>query len=148
MFKHILVATDGSPLSMKAVRAATKLAASLRARMTAVYVMPPFVPPTSYEAVAYHVAYTVKDYEKSTRKAADGILGKAVAAADSAGVKCGTAVAMDVDPWRGILETARARKCDAVVMASHGRRGIAGVLLGSETQKVLAHSKLPVLVVR
>ena len=146
MYRHILVATNGSPLSMKAVRNAVKLAASLGARLTAVYVMPPFVPPTAYEAVAFHIAYTVDRYEKSTRKAADGILGRAVAAAGK--LKCGTAVVADVDPWKGILDTARARKCDLVVMASHGRRGLAAVLLGSETQKVLAHAKLPVLVVR
>lgn len=146
MYRHILVATDGSPLSMKAVRTAAKLARALGARLTAVYALPPFVPPTAYEAVAFHVAYTVEKYDKSVRKAAEGILGRAVRAAGD--LECGTAVVHDVDPWKAILDTARARRCDLVVMASHGRRGIAGVLLGSETQKVLNHGKLPVLVVR
>jgi len=70
MYRHILVATDGSPLAMKAVRAAVKLAGALRARITAVYVMPPFVPPTSYEAVAFHVSHSDEEYDKSVRKAA------------------------------------------------------------------------------
>ena len=146
MYKHILVPTDGSPLSLKAVRAAAKLAHALGSKLTAIYVMPPFVPPTAYESVAFHVAYTVEEYERSVRNAAEGILARARAAAGK--VPCEGATFFHVYPWEGIVDAARARKCDLIVMASHGRRGLARVLLGSETQKVLAHARVPVLVCR
>jgi nucleotide-binding universal stress UspA family protein len=80
------------------------------------------------------------------RKVADGATEKVAAAAH--GVKCDRMSATDLDPWQAIVEAARTKKCDLIVMASHGRKGLAGLLLGSETQKVLTHSKVPVLVCR
>jgi nucleotide-binding universal stress UspA family protein len=146
MYKHILVPTDGSPLSLKAARAAAKLAAKLKAKITALYVIPPFMPRTTSEDIVYRAAYSIHDYEKGMRKTADKALARVVATAN--GSSCDTMARFHVHPWEAIIEAARSRKCDLIVMASHGRRGLAGLLLGSETQKVLTHSKTPVLVCR
>jgi nucleotide-binding universal stress UspA family protein len=146
MYKHILVPTDGSPLSLKAARAAAKLAAKLKAKITALYVMPPYMPRTSSEDIVYRAVYSVQEYEQGMRKTADKALARIVAAAD--GASCDTMAKTHVHPWEAIIDAARTRKCDLIVMASHGRRGLAGLLLGSETQKVLTHSKTPVLVCR
>jgi nucleotide-binding universal stress UspA family protein len=146
MYKHILVPTDGSALSLKAARTAARLAAKLEARITALYVIEPFMPPVSSEALMFQAAYSVRDYEKGMQKVADKALARVVAAAGR--VSCATLAKTGAHPWEAIVETAKARKCDLIVMASHGRRGLVGVLLGSETQKVLTHSKTPVLVCR
>jgi nucleotide-binding universal stress UspA family protein len=146
MYKHILVPTDGSTLSLKAARAAAGLATQLKARMTAIYVMPPFSPPMSAEGVVFHAAYSTSEYEKGMRKNAEKALAKVVAAAGK--VHCATYAVFHVNPWEAIIKAAASKKCDLIVMASHGRKGLAGLLLGSETQKVLTHSKTPVLVCR
>ena len=147
MYKHILVPTDGSPLSLKAARAAASLASEVGARLTALYVIEPFRPPIYSEgAIAYQAYYSREQYEDGMRKVADSATGKVAAAAN--GVKCDRMSATDLDPWEAIVEAARTKKCDLIVMASHGRKGLAGLLLGSETQKVLTHSKVPVLVCR
>lgn len=146
MYKHILVPTDGTKLSLKAMRAASSLAAKLKARITILYVIPPFIPPMSAEGVMFHVSRSLQDYDRGMRKVADKAIAKAMAVAD--GAKCEGAVVANHQPWEGIIESAAKRKCDLVVMASHGRGGITSLLLGSETQKVLAHSKTPVLVCR
>lgn len=146
MYKHILVPTDGSTLSLKAARAAAGLAARLKARVTAVYVIPPFSPPMSSEGVVFHAAYSAGEYEKGMRKTADKALAKVEAAVGKVPFT-GVAV-FHVNAWEAIIKTASTKKCDLIVMASHGRKGLAGLLLGSETQKVLTHSKTPVLVCR
>jgi len=146
MYKHILVPTDGSPLSLKAVRAASKLAAKLKAKITALYVIAPYMPRTTSEDIVYHGAYSMREYEAEMRKTADKALARVVAAAN--GSSCDTMAKTHLHPWEAIIDAAKSRKCDLIVMASHGRRGIAGLLLGSETQKVLTHSKTPVLVCR
>jgi nucleotide-binding universal stress UspA family protein len=146
MYKHILVPTDGSALSLKAARTAAKLAATLKARITAIYVIAPFTPQMSSEGMMYTAAYSTQEYERGMRKVADKALAKVQAAAGS--VKCGAVSVMSINPWEAIVKTAASRKCDLIVMASHGRRGLTGLLLGSETQKVLTHSKVPVLVCR
>jgi nucleotide-binding universal stress UspA family protein len=146
MYKHILVPTDGSALSLKAARAAGKLAASLKARITAIYVIAPFTPPISSEGVMFHAAYSAREYENGMRKFADKALAKVKAAAGRA--QCDLVSVVHMNPWEAIIDAAKKRRCDLVVMASHGRRGLAGLLLGSETQKVLIHSKTPVLVCR
>ena len=146
MYKHILVSTDGSPLSMKAARAASALAAKLGARMTAVYVIPPFDPPRSPEGAVFHVSYSRDDYESQMRKAAERATAQVAKAAGA--VRCDRVSSSHPRPWEGIIKEAKARKCDLIVMASHGRRGLEGLLLGSETQKVLTHSNIPVLVCR
>ena len=146
MYKHILVPTDGSTLSLKAARAAGKLAAKLGAKVTSIYVIEPFVPPMSSEGMVFSAAYSLKGYEKGMRQVADKANAKIASAVN--GVPCASIAPTNARPWEAIVEAAKSRKCDLIVMASHGRRGLAGLLLGSETQKVLTHSKIPVLVCR
>jgi len=145
MYKHILVPTDGSTLSLKAMKAASRLAGKLKAKITVCYVIPPFSPPSSAEGMMFQVTHSMNEYEKGMRKTADRALAKAAALADG---EVGKAAISNRQPWEGIIDTAARNKCDLIVMASHGRRGLAGLLLGSETQKVLTHSKTPVLVCR
>jgi nucleotide-binding universal stress UspA family protein len=148
MFRKILVSMDGSRLSMKGVRAGVRLARALGARVVGAYVIAPFSPPVYGEAAMYIPGATPQDYKKISEKQAKKALAMVAIEADAAGVACETHFVVAAPPWQGILKVARARKCDAVVMASHGRGGIGGLLLGSETNGVLAHSKIPVLVCR
>ena len=147
MYRHILVATDGSTLSLKAIRAAARLGAELKSHITAVYVIAPFSPPRTVSAATAHgYAYSAQDYARDARKSAEKALRKTAAVAG--GTKVSPVSVVHPRPWEAIIATARKKKCDLIVMASHGRRGLAGLLLGSETQKVLTHSKTPVLVCR
>ncbi|MGD9951259.1 MAG: universal stress protein [Burkholderiales bacterium] len=148
MFKHILIPTDGSRLALKGAKAGVRLAKALKARVTAVYVIPPFMPIAYGDAAVYVPALSPQEYKKSAEKAARRALGAVEAAAEKARVRCQTRFVTAAQPYDGILRAARAAKCDAIAMASHGRGGLAGVLLGSETTRVLAHSKIPVLVTR
>lgn len=148
MYKHILVPTDGSKLSSKAVKTAVTLAKTLGAKLMGVYVMPPYVPPVYGEAVIYMPEMTPKRYKEITAKHASEALAAIEAEAKSAGVACKTVSVTADQAWDGIVRTAHSKSCDLIVMASHGRRGLSGLLLGSETTKVLTHSKTPVLVCR
>jgi len=149
MFKHIALPTDGSKLADKGVKAGVELARSLGARVTGVYVIPPFQPSIYGEAAAYYVpGMSPEDYKKQCVKAAKKALATVEIEADAAGVRCDTRIVIAPRPHDGILRAARAAKCDAIAMASHGRGPISGLLLGSETTRVLAHSRLPVLVTR
>jgi nucleotide-binding universal stress UspA family protein len=107
--------------------------------------MSPYSPPIAAEGVAFRMQHSIREYESGARKIADKALAKVAAAA---GGKCELASVFDDDPWRAIIKAADSKKCDLIVRASHGRRGLAALLLGSETQKVLTHSKTPVLVCR
>jgi nucleotide-binding universal stress UspA family protein len=147
MFKHILIPTDGSRLALKGVKAGARLARALGARVTGLYVIPPYVAPMYGEGAIYVPGYTVTEYKRLGAAAAKKALAAVISEARSAGVPFVTRAVIG-RPWEGILRAARAGKCDALVMASHGRGGIGGVILGSETQRVLAHSKIPVLVIR
>ena len=147
MYKHLLVATDGSKLSNKAVAHAIALAKPLKARLTAFYAAPGMPLPIYAEGVVFQ-PLSRKEFAAATAKDATRVLDPVIARAKAAGVACdGAHVAADA-PWEAILAAAKRKRCDAIVMASHGRRGVAALLLGSETQKVLAHSRLPVIVVR
>jgi len=147
MYQHILIPTDGSKLSERAATAAVKLAAALGARVTALFVAPPATP-VVYERFLPVKYMTPDEHAAMIERAAERYLGVIRKAAAAAGVSCdGISLTSDF-PADAILQTARGRKCDLIVMASHGRRGAAAVLLGSETQKVLTHSKVPVLVHR
>ena len=148
MYKHILVPTDGSKLSTHAVRAACNLAQTCGARITGIYVIPPYVPPIYAEGVIYIADLGPKRHKEVMEKAAQKALAVVSAEARRAGVACAGVAPVADQPWEGILKAARGKRCDLIVMASHGRRGIAGLLLGSETTKVLTHSKIPVLVCR
>jgi len=148
MFKHILVSTDGSKLSGKAIRTAVRLAAATGARVTGAYVMAPFMPPAYGEGVMYAQVISPARYKQLMEKAARKALAAVEVEAGAAGVAYAGAMLTANNPWEGIIRVARSKKCDLVVMASHGRRGLAGLVLGSETTKVLTHSKIPVLVCR
>ena len=110
--------------------------------------MPPYILPAYGEAAQYVPGVTPKLYKQRANSLAKDVLAPAARIARGAGADCETLAVNADQPWEGILKTARAKGCDVIVMASHGRRGIAGLLLGSETTKVLTHSKIPVLVCR
>jgi len=149
MYKHFLVPTDGSELSAKAVKAAIKLASALGARMTAFYAMTPYPLHGGYAAEASVIdELQPKIYNRRNIEHAQKILLKVARSAEKAGLKCATSYTESSAPSDAIIEAAKKGKCDLIVMASHGRRGLAGVLLGSETQRVLTHSNIPVLVYR
>ena len=147
-YRHILVPTDGSKLSNAAAKSAAKLASEMGAKITAVYVIRPFEPPAYPEAVALYAAYGEKQFQQAARKDAKQAIAKVKAAAAAAKVDIEGLAVTARSPWRAIVDTAKSKKCDLIVMASHGRKGLEALLLGSETQKVLTHSKTPVLVCR
>ena len=148
MYKHILVPTDGSKLSSKAVRTAANLAKALGAKLTGVYVTAPYVDASYGEVVAYAPPLTERRYKELAAREAKKALAAIEIEAQADGVPFGTVCVTNEHPWKAIVRVAQSRKCDVIVMASHGRRGLAGLLLGSETNKVLTHSKIPVLVCR
>lgn len=148
MFKHILVATDGSKLSGKAIRTAVRLAAATGAKVTGVYVMAPYEPPAYAEAMTYGQGISPKRYKFVTERDARKALAAVEIEARTAKIEYGNAMLTADSPWEGIIRAAKTKKCNLVVMSSHGRRGLAALLLGSETTKVLTHSKIPVLVCR
>jgi nucleotide-binding universal stress UspA family protein len=116
--------------------------------VTAVYVIPPFMPIAYGDAAVYVPALSPQEYKKATEKGARKALAAVEAEAKKARVRCKSRHLTAAQVYDGILRTAKSAKCDCVAMASHGRGGLAGVLLGSETTRVLAHSKVPVLVLR
>jgi nucleotide-binding universal stress UspA family protein len=145
MNRHILVPTDGTDFSNQAVSHAAALAKAVGASVTVLTVTEPF---HIFTLEAAQVEDTRPDYESHMRARAEAVLGKAADVVTAAGVRCDT-VHMTADhPHQAIIEEAGRRGCDLVVMASHGRRGMAAVVIGSETAKVLTHSAIPVLVVR
>jgi nucleotide-binding universal stress UspA family protein len=147
VYKHILVATDGSRLSGKAVAHAIALARALRARLTAFHASPDYPLPVYADGVVYD-PISRSEYAAACTKEANRILAAVAAKAKHARVKFSQAQSISAAPWEAILAATRKNRCDAIVMASHGRRGVTAMLLGSETQKVLTHSRLPVIVVR
>lgn len=147
MYKRILVATDGSRLSGKAVTHAINLARAVGAELVAFHASPDYrVASFSEGTISDRVSR--EDYEAVASREAQKILDAVRRKAQAAHVECAVAHEIAASPWEGILTAARKSKADAIVMASHGRRGLSGLLLGSETQKVLAHTTLPVTVVR
>ena len=147
MYKNLLVATDGSKLSDKAVTHAIALAQKMGSRIIVFYAAPDYPLPAYADGVVYEPV-SRKEYAKLAAEDAKKILDAASEKATAAGVECASAYTIAAAPWEAILAASKKNKADAIVMASHGRRGISAVLLGSETQKVLTHSKLPVIVVR
>ena len=149
MYQNILVPTDGSPLSAKAAKAAADLAKVTGAKITAIYAIPPYSPPSGGDGLIYYAeALSPKTYEAHMQKHAEKALEKVEKEAKAAGVACDTVSVVEDAPWNAIIKAAKSKKCDLIVMASHGRRGLSGLILGSETTKVLTHSKTPVLVCR
>ena len=144
MYKHILVATDGSELAAKAVAAGLELAKAVNARATVVTVTEPW---TSFLTGDPALTFPIDDYEKAAAANAEQLLGSVSTSAKAMGVACETVHAIGF-PSEMIIETAKAKSCDLIVMASHGRRGLARVLLGSQAMKVLTESTVPVLICR
>ncbi|MEZ5616082.1 MAG: universal stress protein [Rhodocyclaceae bacterium] len=147
MFKHILVPTDGSALSTDTVKKAVDYARETGAKITFFYAKPDY-PVAFYGEGALIDPTTPEKFAEMADKQAQEILAAAQALAAGAGVACGTAAETSDAPYQAIIDAAAANGCDLIFMASHGRRGLSGLLLGSETQKVLTHSKVPVLVYR
>ncbi len=146
MFKHLLVPTDGSELSQSTVRRAVSFAKETGAKITFFYAQPDF-PMISYtEAIV--VNPTPDEFLLSTQKEAQRVLDLAKGVADEQHVDCDVGTTVDDFPYRAIIAAAGLHQCDLIFMASHGRGGFMGLLLGSETQKVLTHSSVPVLVYR
>ena len=146
MFKHILISTDGSPVSNKAAKAGVALAKALGAKVTAYYAVDPM-------HSLYVEGYTfdekmIKGLEDSARQTGQKSVEAIGRMAKAAGVPFTSVVAKALTPYEGIIATAKKRKCDVIFMASHGRRGISRLIMGSVTQKVLSHSKIPVVVYR
>ena len=148
MFKTIIVSTDGTELSRNAARVAADIARALGAKLTALHVIPPYSLPVSDGMYMYEQAFSPQEYKKSTEDYARKILEDVAFEAKKVDVACDTAFVTAPAPWDGIVKEAAKRGADLIVMASHGRHGIAAVMLGSETQKVLTHSKVPVMVTR
>ena len=145
MYKHVLIPTDGSDLSTKAEAAGLTLARALDAKVTALTVTPPF---QFIGTEPMMLVATEPEYEKAQAERAEKTLERVKTTAAAIGVPVETLRVIDLHPFEAIIATAKERGCDLVFMASHGRRGMAGLILGSETTKVLTHSKLPVLVYR
>jgi len=148
MYKHILIPTDGSPLAARGAKDGVRLAKALGAKVTVLYIAMPYAPAVYGDAAVYYAGPSPKEHKQFSQEAAKKALAPIESEARKAGIACTAVVLFDPKPWEGILKAARSRKCDAIVMASHGRGGLGGVFVGSETQRVLAHSKIPVLVIR
>jgi nucleotide-binding universal stress UspA family protein len=144
MYKRILVTTDGSELSAKAVQTAVAMAKLTNATLMALSVKEPF----PYSAISEMQPVPPQEFYDAQERVAAGRVKEAVDASQAAGVSCQGFTVEAVHPWEAILDHAKTQGCDLIVMASHGRRGLSALLLGSETQKVLTHSTVPVLVVR
>jgi len=147
VFKHVLLPTDGSAVARKALKAGIRLARELGARVTAYYAIDA-TPPYSYSE-GYLLGNTLrKEFDKRAHEQGEKYLAEVVKVAKAAGVPCKTLITRPATAHQGIVAAARSQRCDVIFMASHGRGDFATLLLGSVTQKVLAHTKLPVLVYR
>jgi nucleotide-binding universal stress UspA family protein len=144
MFKRILIPTDGSDITTKAVDVAVRLAKSVGARLYTISVKEPF----PYSAISEMQPTPPQEFFDAQERIAARRIQAVREAAEQAGVPCEAHTVEALHPWEAIIDHAQRMECDLLVMASHGRRGVTALLLGSETQKVLTHSKIPVLVVR
>jgi nucleotide-binding universal stress UspA family protein len=145
MYRHILLPTDGSALSRKAVRAGVAFAKKVGAKVTGFY------SPEQYEVLAYGEYFppdlmSRAEWEERNKRTAEKVLAYVQKEAKARGVRYSGLHVASLAPWQAIVDAARKKKCDLIFMASHGRTGVAGLLLGSQAAKVLAHSKGPVLI--
>jgi nucleotide-binding universal stress UspA family protein len=144
MYKRILVPTDGSEITRKAVANAASLAKAFGARLYAISIKEPF----PYSAISEMQPTPPQEFYDAQERIASNRLAEVAKFAQEAGVTVESHSVEALHPWEAIIDHAKAKECDLIVMASHGRRGVSALLLGSETQKVLTHSTVPVLVVR
>jgi nucleotide-binding universal stress UspA family protein len=145
MFRHLLLPTDGCQLSEAAIHAGVQFAKSIDAKVTGFYAMPKFHMLTYQTEM---LTDTREQFAKDCKAHAERSLAVIVQATKAAGVPCETALQASDHPYEAIIATAKEKGCDLIMMASHGRSGVQAFLLGSETQKVLTHSAIPVLVFR
>ncbi|MEO7726171.1 MAG: universal stress protein [Burkholderiales bacterium] len=148
MYKHILFPTDGSRLATKAVTQGIALARAIKAKTTVLHVAPEFQMVIDEGFIMPNAPDLKQRFDAETLRHANKIVDGVKASAKAAGVKCAGVIARGGLPYESILQQARKGKCDLIVMASHGRKGLSSILLGSEASKVLTHSKVAVLVVR
>ena len=144
MFKRILVPTDGSDITGKAISTAIGLAGSLGARLYTISVKEPF----PYSAISEMQPTPPQEFFDAQERIAAKRVQHVVELSQTAGLVCHGHTVEALHPWEAIIDHAKRQECDLLVMASHGRRGVSALLLGSETQKVLTHSKVAVLIVR
>lgn len=147
MFKHVLVPTDGSEFSQSTVRRAVSFAKEAGARITAYYAKPEF-PVTYYGEGVLIDTTTPEQFAVLAEEQAQKILSYVESLCQEAGVSFTKLTSTTDIPYEGIIEAAETSGCDLIFMSSHGRRGLSGLILGSETNKVLTHTKIPVLVFR
>jgi nucleotide-binding universal stress UspA family protein len=145
MYKNVLIPTDGSPLSDMAIRHGMALAKAVGARTTVLTVSLPF---HSFAVDPVMLSESPARYEQDCEALAKKTLDLARAEAGLVGVPCETLHVTQAQPYQAIVDTAQTKGCDLICMSSHGRRGVSALVLGSETNKVLTHSKIPVLVCR
>lgn len=148
MYQHILAATDGSELADKAVGKSITLAAALKCRLTIAHIGVPYSPPVYAGDIVPATLVSPEEHEQRVREAADRILGHARTEAEAAGVTVSIAFEYGESPHETLVDMAMKERCDLIVMASHARRGLAALLFGSETQKVMTHSAIDMLVIR
>lgn len=144
MYKRILISTDGSEISQKAMQAAVSLARVTGAELFAISVKEPF----PYSAISEMQPVPPQEFFDAQERIASERVKAVVDAAGASRVTCHAHTVEATNPWEAILDHAKTQGCDLIVMASHGRRGLSAMLLGSETQKVLTHSGIPVLVIK
>ena len=147
MYKHILIPTDGSELSQKAIDAGIAFAHSIHARVTGFTAVPEYQVPSQGEIMSRH-AISASEHERRVTKQAEDALLPIAERARAAGVDCATEFTLSDQPYEAIIGAARKHGCDLIFMASHGRRGLSALVHGSETQSVLTHSTIPTLVYR
>ena len=145
MFSTILIASDGTDLAENAVQHGLALASALKSAVVAVTVTEPWISVALGDA---EIGFPIEEYDRAVAERALAILRKIEARAQQLGVPCATVHARDLSPAEGILKVAKEESCTLIVMASHGRAGLASLLLGSQTHKVLVRSAVPVLVCR
>jgi len=145
VYKHLLIATDGSDLAKKAVEQGLDLAKALNAKATIVTVTEPWIISAPDEVVAN---FPVEEYERAAAANAGRILKDVRDTAAHSGIACETVHVKDQFPAEGIVDTAKARGCDLIVMASHGHRGLMQLVLGSQANRVVTQSTTPVLICR
>jgi nucleotide-binding universal stress UspA family protein len=148
MYRHILIATDGSVLAKKAVSHGLSLAKSVGAKVTALIVEAPFNVNDVPDSKVRPMSEAIEQHSEHTRQHADRVLSQVADAAKAADVACEIVQIEHGQPYQAIITAAKDNDCDVIVMASHGRSGISALLLGSVTHKVLTHTKIPVLVCR
>jgi len=145
MYKRILLPTDGSDASRRAILSGIEFAKSIGADVVAMTATPEF---HTFTADSEMLEQTPQQYAESSRARGQRLLEEVLAVARDAGVPCAGVQMVSDEPHEAIIHAAREHMCDLIVMASHGRKGVKALLLGSETQKVLVHSAIPVLVLR